>query len=78
MIQISNTKNSAFPVPNAQFLALHAALAQVLHMSGAGQAIDLYIDRTSQHGPAVPSAKIRHGDELALHMSHLAFRVAAS
>ena len=65
-------KAKNIPLPNPQFLALHAALAQILHMSGAGKAIELYMDRSSQHGPAVPSPKIRHADELALYLSQMA------
>ncbi|KAF8586129.1 hypothetical protein K439DRAFT_1659900 [Ramaria rubella] len=59
------------PLPNPSFLALHAALAQVLHMSGAGEVIDLYMDRLSKDRHGVPSDKIRHGDELALLMSQI-------
>ncbi|KAF8579242.1 hypothetical protein K439DRAFT_410927 [Ramaria rubella] len=59
------------PLPNPSFLVLHAALAQVLHMSGAGELIDLYMDRLSKDRHGVPSDKIRHGDELALLVSQI-------
>ena len=33
------------PLPNAIFIALHAGIARVLHMSGAAEVLDQIIDR---------------------------------
>ena len=39
-------------LPDSRFLALHAAIAHVLHMSGAGKVLDLIMDKYSRLGPA--------------------------
>ncbi|KAF8956255.1 hypothetical protein BDZ97DRAFT_1852474 [Flammula alnicola] len=44
-------------LPNRKFLALHAAIASVLHMSGAGAVLDLIMDKFSAAGTPVPSGK---------------------
>jgi hypothetical protein len=59
-------------LPNPKFIALHAALAQILHLSGAGEVIDLVMDRYSKDGPKVPSgSKIRGPDDWPLILSSL-------
>ncbi|KAF8961715.1 hypothetical protein BDZ97DRAFT_1827664 [Flammula alnicola] len=48
-------------LPNRKFLSLHAAIASVLHMSGAGAVLDLIMDKFSAAGTPVPSGKVRTG-----------------
>lgn len=41
------------PVPNPEFIALHCVIAHVLHMSGAGDVIDLAMHCFFPQGPPV-------------------------
>jgi len=40
-VQFTNQSANDIPLPNAQFLAIHAAIAKVLHLSGAAEPLDL-------------------------------------
>ena len=61
---------------NSIFLTLHAAIAHVLHMSGAGEVLDLIIEKYSGLGPAVPSqVKNRTVDDYDLICAHWQIRV---
>ena len=42
-------------VPNPKYFELHGAVARILHLSGAGEAIDLIMDRFNKHQGGVPS-----------------------
>lgn len=44
-----------YTVPNPKFLAIHAAIAHVLHTSGAGRALDLMADDTLPSSSAASS-----------------------
>jgi hypothetical protein len=59
------------PLPNPEYFALHRAIAHVLHMSGAGEAIDLTFKRFQDKGHAIPSHKIRDADALAASLAAL-------
>ena len=56
------------PLPNPELIALHCALAKVLHMSGAGDAIDLAMSRLF---PEELPVKAMDADSLALQLSGL-------
>ena len=56
------------PLPNPELIALHRAIANVLHMSGAGDAIDMAMPRLFPQGPPV---KAMDADSLALQLSGL-------
>ncbi|KAF8576875.1 hypothetical protein K439DRAFT_1535943 [Ramaria rubella] len=56
------------PLPDREFIAFHHAIAHVLHMSGAGDAIDLAMHRLYPQGP---THKMLNSDELALQLSSL-------
>ena len=56
------------PLPNPELIALHRAIANVLHMSGAGDAIDMAMRRLFPQGPPV---KAMDADSLALQLSGL-------
>jgi hypothetical protein len=43
------------PVPNPRYLRLHAAVPRILHMRGAGEAIDAIMDRFNSHQGGVRS-----------------------
>ncbi|KAF8582009.1 hypothetical protein K439DRAFT_1635693 [Ramaria rubella] len=56
------------PLPDREFIAFHHAIAHVLHMSGAGDAIDLAMHRLYPQGP---THRMLNSDELALQLSSL-------
>ena len=56
------------PLPDPELIALHRAIANVLHMSGAGDAIDVAMRRLFPQGPPV---KAMDADSLALQLSGL-------
>ena len=56
------------PLPHPEFIAFHRAIANVLHMSGAAQAIDLAMDRLHRAGSPV---KAMNTQELMLRLSSL-------
>ena len=58
------------PLPNPKFIAIQAAIAHVLLLSGAGEIIDAVIDRFFQGG-VVPAGRITDDDDMALRMSLL-------
>jgi hypothetical protein len=43
-------------LPNPSFIRLHSAICHVLHMSGAGEVLDDYIDRFEKPKPGVRTA----------------------
>jgi hypothetical protein len=49
-----------WPLPNPIFIALHAGIARVLHMSGAGEVLDQIIDRYDKQGGS--SGLRKHGE----------------
>lgn len=58
-------------LPNAKFLAIHAAIAKVLHFSGAAEPLDLVLDRfNSGSFSPVPPGKYGSAD-LAIRWSLL-------
>jgi hypothetical protein len=63
--------HSGIPLPNPEFFALHRSIAHVLHMSGAGEAIDLTFKRFQDKGHAFPLRKIRDADTLAASLAAL-------
>jgi hypothetical protein len=44
-VRFTDYSGKAIPLPNARFLAIHAAIAKVLHFSGAAEPLDLVTDR---------------------------------
>ena len=56
------------PLPHPEFIAFHRAIANVLHMSGAAQAIDLTMDWLHRAGSPV---KAMDTQELMLQLSSL-------
>ena len=54
------------PLPDPELIGFHRAIAKVLHMSGAAQAISLAMDRLH---PASSAVKAMDADELALRLS---------
>ncbi|KAF8326936.1 hypothetical protein F5887DRAFT_1084097 [Amanita rubescens] len=70
-VQFTNQSANDIPLPNAQFLAIHAAIARVLHLSGAAEPLDLVMDRfDSGSSSPVPSGKYGSAD-LAIRWSLL-------
>ena len=60
------------PVPNPKYIKLHGAVARILHLSGAGEAIDAIMDRFSKHQGGVRSDhKYRTGFAFRVIMSSL-------
>jgi hypothetical protein len=43
-------QHEGIPLPNPHYLRIHSTLAGVLHMSGAGEEIDLVIERSGLGG----------------------------
>ncbi|OBZ67919.1 hypothetical protein A0H81_12308 [Grifola frondosa] len=58
------------PLPNPKFIAIHAAIAHVLHLSGAGRVIDEIIDTFFEDG-VVPASRLTDDDDMALRMALL-------
>ncbi|KIJ32072.1 hypothetical protein M422DRAFT_70742 [Sphaerobolus stellatus SS14] len=54
------------PLPDADLIALHRAICRVLHLSGAGEVIDLAFKKAEEDRTTVPSDKIRTTDELSM------------
>lgn len=50
-VQGAQAVNQGVPVPNRDFIRIHAAVAGVLHMSGAAEAIDEVLKRFDGTGP---------------------------
>jgi len=56
------------PLPNAKLIAIHAAVAHVLHMSGAGKELDKILDFFGDCG-AAGVVKDIHSDDLPIRLS---------
>ncbi len=69
-VRFTNQSANDIPLPNAQFLAIHAAIAKVLHLSGAAEPLDLVMDRFDSGSSPVPSGKYGSAD-LAIRWSLL-------
>ncbi len=50
----SRKRNRDIPLPNPQYLAIHAAIAGVLHMSAAGKFFDELLDKYKDDEGKVP------------------------
>ncbi|KAF8341900.1 hypothetical protein F5887DRAFT_1217118 [Amanita rubescens] len=79
-VRFTDQSGKDIPLPDARFLAIHAAIAKVLHMSGAAEPLDLVMDKFDFRSPLVPSGKYGSPDldiRLSLldlfgdHLSHL-------
>ncbi|KAF8338694.1 hypothetical protein F5887DRAFT_1077628 [Amanita rubescens] len=79
-VTFTNHSEKDIPLPNARFLAIHAAIAKVLHLSGAAEPLDLVMDKFNFGSYPVPSGKYGSADldiRLSLldlfgdHLSHL-------
>ena len=44
-VRFTNQLEKDIPLPDAQFLAIHAAIPKVLHLSGAAKPLDLVMDK---------------------------------
>ncbi|OBZ67865.1 hypothetical protein A0H81_12270 [Grifola frondosa] len=69
-VRFTNHSRHGTPLPNPKFIAIHAAIAHVLHLSGAGEVIDAVIDRFFENG-VVPADRVADDDDMALRMSLL-------
>ena len=61
-VRFTNQSEKDIPLPNAQFLMIHAAIAKVLHLSGAAEPLDLVMDRFDFGSSPVPSGKYGSAD----------------
>lgn len=52
-----------------KFIAIHAAVAHVLHLSRAGEVMDMVYDRFFGEGPSVPSGHISSNEDLAFRLA---------
>ncbi|KAG1774105.1 hypothetical protein EV702DRAFT_1200600 [Suillus placidus] len=57
------------PLPHPKIIAIHAAVAHVLHLSGAGEVMDKVCDRFFGEGPSVPSGHISSNEDLAFRLA---------
>ncbi|OBZ70793.1 hypothetical protein A0H81_09242 [Grifola frondosa] len=56
-VRFTDHSRHGIPLPNPKFIAIQAAIAHVLHLSGAGEVIDAVIDRFFRDG-VVPAGRI--------------------
>jgi hypothetical protein len=61
-VKFENYSKEAIDLPNAKLLEIHAAIAKVLHMSGAAECLDLVMDRFNPESFPVPSRKFGSSD----------------
>lgn len=60
------------PLPHPKFIAIHAAFAHVLHLSGAGKVMDKVYDRFFGKGPSsMPSGHISRNEDLAFRLASM-------
>jgi hypothetical protein len=52
-VQFQDHSQTGISLPNPTFIALHAAVAHVLHLSGAAEVIDKVYNAFSDDGPMV-------------------------
>jgi hypothetical protein len=69
VIKFENCSEDHIDLPNPKFLLIHATMAKVLHASGAGEALDLVMDRFNPQSSPVPPEKF--GGDLDIRLSLL-------
>ncbi|OBZ67892.1 hypothetical protein A0H81_12182 [Grifola frondosa] len=69
-VRFTDHSGGGIPLPNPKFVAIHAAIAHILHLSGASEVIDAVMDRFFKDG-VVPAGRITDDDDMALRMSLL-------
>jgi len=62
VIKFENRSNEPIDLPNPKFLMIHATMAKVLHSSGAGEVLDLLMDRFNPQSSPVPAGKFSSDD----------------
>lgn len=68
-VQFQDHSQNGIPLPNSTFIALHSAVAHVLHLSGAAEVIDKVYDAFSDEGPAVRSGNRASGEDFRIRLS---------
>jgi hypothetical protein len=61
-VKFENHSEDHIDLPNPRLLAIHAALAKVLHMSGAGECVDLVMDKFNPGSSSVLSGRFGGAD----------------
>ncbi|KIK44097.1 hypothetical protein CY34DRAFT_11271 [Suillus luteus UH-Slu-Lm8-n1] len=67
-VQFQDHSQSGIPLPNPTFIALHSAVAHVLHLSGAAEVIDKVYDAFSDDGFATPITNEPAGVRESIHI----------
>ncbi|KAG2143983.1 hypothetical protein BD769DRAFT_1420803 [Suillus cothurnatus] len=69
-IQFQNHNDrTEIPLPDPRFIALHAAVAHILHLSGAAEVIDKVYYMFSYDDPTMPSRNRASADDLRIRLS---------
>ncbi|KAG1775601.1 hypothetical protein EV702DRAFT_1199079 [Suillus placidus] len=68
-VQFQDHSQTGIPLPNPTFIALHSAVAHVLHLSGATEVIDRVYDAFFDEGPTVPSGKHANEEDFLVRLS---------
>lgn len=68
-VQFQDHSQTGIPLPNPTFIALHSAVAHVLHLSGAAEVIDRVYDAFFDEGPTVPSGKHATEEDFRVRLS---------
>ncbi|KAG1814646.1 uncharacterized protein BJ212DRAFT_1481852 [Suillus subaureus] len=68
-VQFRDHSRDGVPLPNPTLIALHSAVAHVLHISGAAEVIDKVYDAFSDEGPTVPSGNRASEDDFRIRLS---------
>ncbi|KAG1856769.1 hypothetical protein F4604DRAFT_1958484 [Suillus subluteus] len=68
-VQFQDHSQTGIELPDPRFIALHAAVAHVLHLSGAAKVIDKVYDVSFDEGFAVPSGNRASGEDFLIRLS---------
>lgn len=68
-VQFQDHSQTGIQLPNPTFIALHAAVAHVLHLSGAAEVIDKVYNAFSDEGSTVPSGDRASEEDFRIKLS---------
>lgn len=69
-VRFQDHSKHGMPLPHPKFIAIHAAFAHVLHLSGAGKVMDKVYDRFFGKGrSSMPSGHISRNEDLAFRLA---------
>jgi hypothetical protein len=68
-VQFQDHSQTGILLPNPTFIALHSAVAHVLHLSGAAEVMDKVYDAFSDEDPTVPSRNRANEEDFRIRLS---------